>query len=112
MSGSSRTVLQSSKFNLLSSSVIPGHALSPPDPFHFSKQTKKEENLIEEVFWINFSQSINTLIPHVFFNPLLAQNLREKKVLAKLVWSRGMPRRFACNFDRFQVGFHAEHLFL
>ena len=47
-----------------------------------------------------------------FFNPLLAQNLQEKKGLAKLVWSRGMPGGFACNFDTFQVGFHAEHLFL
>ena len=54
------------------------------------------------------------LIPHAFFNPLLAQNLQEQKGLAKLcvVWSTGMPGGFACNFDTFQVVFHAEYLFL
>ena len=41
MSASSKIVLQSSKLTLLSSSVVPGQAFSPPDPFHFPKQSKK-----------------------------------------------------------------------
>ena len=41
MSGSCKIVLQSSKLTLLSSSVVPGQAFSPPDPFHLSKQSKK-----------------------------------------------------------------------
>jgi len=45
MSGSSRTVLQISKFDLLSSSVFPGHAFDLPDSFHFSKQNQKRGEL-------------------------------------------------------------------
>ena len=32
--------------------------------------------------------------------------------ILKLGWCRGMPGGFACDSDTFQVGFHAEHLFL
>ena len=40
MSASSKIVLQSSKLTLLSSSVVPGQAFSPPDPFQ--NKAKKE----------------------------------------------------------------------
>ena len=64
MSASCKIVLQSSKLTLLSSSVVPGHAFSPPHLSTFQNKAKKEIDVNNKaLFWIYFSRSINIVHP-------------------------------------------------